>query len=431
MKSFVIILSIILFPPVIYCKKPVAPKPVYKINNSDELLNTTPKNYSGPEIVRLAWGSIPESFTSLKRYGELRDAGFTHSFHYYMSGTAAVTDALNMAQQAGVKIIITCPELYSNPESTVALFKNHQALWGYFISDEPADESELIELSKISDRVRSADPSHPCYMNLKPGGLSKPYGTVPYADFLDSYNNYFKPEVISFDHYPISIPTGDTLTVVSNKWYDNLEVVSSFSRSKNKPFWAFVLSVPHQLTKRTYPTPTLAHMRLQAFSDLAYGAQGIQYFTYWQPVSDPNSDEKYFPGPIAVDGTKTGIYDLVKTINKEIRDLSFVFIDSKVNWVRTVNITQAEQKNTFPLTQTELSGTPITSILAEAGCLVSQIDKGDTRYLVIVNYSLQANQVKVATSGSVKRILKNGASVDAEERINLFGGDMIIYTWKK
>lgn len=404
--------------------------PTGKVPNSSDMLGTTPQPYSGPEIVRLAWGSIPQEFTSVARFQELKEAGITHHFHYYYSNIAEVQKVLNAAQSNGIKVIIVCPELYSDPVNSVQQFMNHPALWGYFVSDEPDGEAKIIEAGKLADRIRAADPLHPCYMNLGPGGKFNTYSGVPYEDVLLSYNKYFKPEVLSFDNYPISIQKNQTEISIRNTWFDNLEVVSSFGKSLNKPFWAFALSTPHIVSNRSYPTPTIAHLRLQVYCNLAYGAQGIQYFTYWQTASDPNSTEKYFPGPIALDGNKTAIYDLLKTVNSEIKNLSFVFAGAKVNWVRTKKISDAEQKNITPLTN-ELSGSPITELINSGGILISQLDKGDDRYLVIVNYQLTLNSLSINPGSQVKRVLKSGVLIAAEKEVDMLPGDVVIYTWKK
>ena len=84
--------------------------------------------------------------------------------------------------------------------------------------------------------------------------------------------------MVSFDHYPV-ISDGKGPASLRGEWYENLEIVSAAARKAGKPMWAFALSVPHS----SYPAPTPAHLRLQVFSNLAYGAQVIQYFTYWTP----------------------------------------------------------------------------------------------------------------------------------------------------
>ena len=68
------------------------------------------------------------------------------------------------------------------------------------------------------------------------------------------------------------------------------------------------------------------------FSDLAYGAQGLQYFTYWTPVNSEGFDYEF--GPIGLDGRRTVAYDLVRQVNGEIKALSGVFAGAKVKWVR-------------------------------------------------------------------------------------------------
>ena len=49
------------------------------------------------------------------------------------------------------------------------------------------------------------------------------------------------------------------------------------ARRVGKPLWAFTLLTPHS---GAYAQPTIGGLRLQAFSDLAYGAQAIQHFTF-------------------------------------------------------------------------------------------------------------------------------------------------------
>lgn len=68
-------------------------------------------------------------------------------------------------------------------------------------------------------------------------------------------------------------------------------------------------------------------MRVQMFTNLAYGAQGLQYFTYWTPVS---STEDFRGGPITLEGKRSTVYDHIKTLNQEIKSLSGVFYGAKV-----------------------------------------------------------------------------------------------------
>lgn len=166
-------------------------------------------------------------------------------------------------------------------------------------------------------------------------------------------------------------------------------------------------------------------------SNLAYGAQGIQYFTFWTPKTDnsnPNDGvEHYYTGPILPDGKRTQIYDLVKEINEEIKNLSFVFQGSTVTWVRHVGIDT--QAMITPLTN-ELDNTPIQHVRGlNGGILVAQHENKGRSYLVAVNHELKQNRLAITARTSVLRHLKSGATIEAEEALVMLPGDIAIYTW--
>ncbi len=401
--------------------------------NSSDWLGTKQQPYSAPEIPRLAWGSIPEQFTSVERFKELKEAGITHHFHYYYSNADEAGKALDAAKEAGIKVILTCPELRTDPEGIVTRFMGHPALEAYFIKDEPKDEQGFITAGILADRIRAVDKSHFCYLNLMPGGTTNTVSGTPYATYLDWYAEYFKPEIVSFDNYSISADSSTGKIIVRPDWYDNLESISAFSRNIGKPFWAFALSVSHIIPSKTYPEPTIEHLRLQAYSNLAYGAQGIQYFTFWTPKTDNSNPtdggEYYYTGPIMPDGKKTKIYDLVRTVNEEIRNLSFVFYGSTVKWVRHVGI---GSQNMITALTNELNSTPIRELRGRGGgILVSLHEKRDKQYLIVVNYELRLNPLQIETKSPVIRILKSGAARAAEKELGMLPGDVAIYTWNK
>ena len=53
--------------------------------------------------------------------------------------------ALDTAERVGIRLIVSCPELETEPEATVRRFMNHPATAGYFLRDEPSadDFAEL------------------------------------------------------------------------------------------------------------------------------------------------------------------------------------------------------------------------------------------------------------------------------------------------
>ena len=271
----------------------------------------------------LAWYGIPAHEATVERFEELRDAGFTLNFRSFPSADA-VAKGLDAAEKAGIKLIIGCPELEKEPEKTVRRFMNHSALTGYFLRDEPRS-NEFAELGEWARRIQAVDNEHFCYLNLFPTGPKEhldQLGVKSYREYVSRFDEQVPLPFLTFDHYPI---TRDGLKA---EWYENLEEFSDEARKAGKPFWAFALATSHG----PYPVPTPAMLRLQVYSDLAYGAQGIQYFTYWTPQGDSFWDYRF--GPIGLDGKRTVAYDRVRAMNQELKALSGIFVGAKVISVR-------------------------------------------------------------------------------------------------
>ena len=243
------------------------------------------------EIPILAWYGIPADEAKVERFQELKDAGFTLNFRGY-SNADEVVKALDAAQKVGVKIIAACPELRNDTEATVKRFMKHPALAGYFLRDEPLS-SDFPALGEWARKVQAVDDKHFCYLNLFPNGGKEhldALGVQSYREYVSRFDREVPMQFLSFDHYPI------TYDGMKPEWYENLEEFSDESKKAGKDFWAFAMATKHW----KYPHPTLATLRLQMFSDLAYGAQGLQYFTYWTPVNSEGFDYEF--GPIGLDG---------------------------------------------------------------------------------------------------------------------------------
>ena len=85
----------------------------------------------------LAWGGPPQAQVTPERLRELAEAGINIDYSGF-SDAKAMAAALDVAKGAGVKLLVACPELKSDPVGTVNRFKDHPAVGGYFLVDEPA-----------------------------------------------------------------------------------------------------------------------------------------------------------------------------------------------------------------------------------------------------------------------------------------------------
>lgn len=375
---------------------------------------TTPKIESTGELPILAWHSIPADSTTLERFLEMKDIGINTHFSGYPDADA-MERALDLAEQAGIKIIISCPELSEEPEKTVTRFMNHPALAGYFLRDEPNTEA-FPELAAWAKRIRATDDNHFCYLNLLP--TYAPLDMLKaesYRDYVHRFDQEVPLQLLSFDHYPI---VGDHYRP---DWYENLEIFSDEARKAGKPFWAFALATAHD----PYPIPDLSHLRLQMYSNLAYGAQGLQYFTYWTPGKNPNWN--FHHGPIGLDGKRTDVYDKIKTLNTELQALSGVFMGAEVISVRHTG--DSIPQGTVALTELPEQ---VKALETEGeGAVVSLLQNKEKQFLVIVNRDFKNRmQLHIELVPGVKRIMKDGSIVDASlysDTMMVDPGDAMIY----
>jgi hypothetical protein len=364
-----------------------------------------------------AWIGPPAAETTIERYRELKKAGFTHSFSNFHDA-GMMEKALDIAHQCDIKLFINIPELHDNPEDTVKRFSAHPAIAGYHLRDEP-DAKDFNGLAAWVKKIRTLDNKHFCYINLFPNyAIPGQLGTNSYKEYVDRFIAEVPVQVISFDHYPV---IGDE---IRPEWFENLEVISQGAQKAQKPFWAFALAVAHD----PYPVPTLAHLRLQVFSNLAYGAQGIQYFTYWTPQS---SRWNFHDGPIDRQGKRTKVYNLVRQVNSEIQALSRVFNGSRV-------ISVAHTGETIPKgTKRFKSIEPFRDIITEGkGAVVSLLESEKSRFLVFVNRDIH-NPMKLITvldTGMGVMQIHNDGSMRTfalnRTVFNIEPGNVMIFMWK-
>jgi len=241
--------------------------------------------------------------------------GFTLNLSFYGDRDVNLR-ALAQAAQAGLKLIVHDARLdkvrdeaarpLSELDAVIADYRNQPAFWGYYIMDEP-NAVKFERLGRIVAYLKDRDPAHPAYVNLFPTYAShEQLGTETYEEHLAAYVRTVRPDFISYDHYPV------TSSGLRPDYFRNLETIRRAALEAEVPFWAFTLSVAHAV----YPQPQPGHIRLQLFSDLAYGARGLQYFTYGSPRDDTYN---FSDGLIDRAGRPTPLYGLAREVNAEVR----------------------------------------------------------------------------------------------------------------
>ena len=266
---------------------------------------------------------LPTELYDNTRFADIRKAGF-NAIMVWPKSTPNIYKALNAAEANGLKVLIFNVEIERRPETIVPFIKDHPALWQYILADEPKMK-RWQELNDLRQRISRLHPDGLCYINLFPNAgqrLLDDIGVKRYPEYVKAFSKIEQPQ-ISYDFYPVR--KGGKVS--NNLWYATLEDIRSESQRTGKPFWAYILCVPHGL----YPMPTLAHLRLQCYVNLAYGAQGISYFSYATP--EPTKDNDFHDGPLLRNGKKSKSYDLVKKMNAELKPVASLFWQSKVTGI--------------------------------------------------------------------------------------------------
>ncbi len=335
---------------------------------------------------------LPTELYDDTRFAGIRKAGF-NAIMVWPKSIPNIYKALDMAEAHRLKVLIFNVEIEKRPETIVPSIKDHPALWQYILADEPKMK-RWQELYDLRQRISRLHPKGLCYINLFPNAgqwLLDDIGVKRYSEYVKTFSRIEQPQ-ISYDFYPVR--KGGKVS--NNQWYATLDEIRSESQRTGKPFWAYILCVPHG----PYPMPTLAHLRLQCYVNLAYGAQGISYFSYATP--EPTKSLDFHDGPLLRNGKKGKTYKTVQKMNAELKPVASLFWQSKVTSIEHRKCINGE-------------------------VVVSHFEKGGKRYTCFVNKSADKNvTVGLRPNDHLLRIRKNLKTEPVKSAYTLGAGDILI-----
>ena len=150
--------------------------------------------------------------------------------------------------------------------------------------------------------------------------------------------------------------------------------------------------------------------------NLAYGAQGIEYWSF-----------RGFGSPLDAQGKRTVVYDRLQKVSNEIQNLSGVFIGAKL-------ISVSQTGLNIPIGTKRMGKLPAPIRFVETvgeGAVVSILENGKNTFLVVVNRDYK-NPMKliINTDETVMKVLKDGTLIPASEYTSateVEAGDAAIY----
>ena len=206
-------------------------------------------------------------------------------------------------------------------EDLLEAFSTKDALAGFNLYDEP--HKKLFERLKFARaEIQRLAPELLPYVNAWPSYASTTaLGTKTYPEYLRALRASVESPVLSFDHYPL-LAKG-----ITPDYFYNWAVIRQYARrDPTVPSWGFIQSVGFNgsavgLAKRRRPEE--AEILWQVNVALAYGAKGLQYFTYWTP-DDPNI--AFGEALIDRKGDQTELYGYAQNVNGYLKKVGKVLL---------------------------------------------------------------------------------------------------------
>lgn len=200
-----------------------------------------------------------------------------------------------------------------------------------------------------------------------------------YGSYLSTVQSRFNPPLWAYNYNPVITKGGSTYATLDS-FYAALGDYAAIAKSTSTRFWAYCNCDSLVKSGHSRPAPSPGMLRLEAFSALAFGAQGIVFRNYAQPVD--TADGSYVTAPVNRRRERTDLWYTVQSVISEIARYSPVFLGCSV--IEKKFMTQNASGSGSPLLN---MGGPVNALFVESGkgALVTNISNGGFNYMVIVS----------------------------------------------
>lgn len=388
---------------------------------------------------------------------ELKDCGFNSAAVETTAVNALPT--LNNCTKHGIKPFLHVAKMEDSVaicDPFVQLCKKAQGLGGWLLKSgvtqtQTADGSNL---SRSADFIRKNDQyvvidtykyvmegnkpvkedvrityPHPIFMSaLYHSELTASTTPRTYKAYIETFQDNLQPSMWPFFTFPGS---GDISTFPTGDFYKELESFALMARYTGAPIWPYMLCRMESGLGNNLSAGAESRIRSASFSAMAYGAQGLVWWTY-RPTTSAN---KTFNGLIDSSGNRTPLWSVVQRINNRISVLNSVFAGCRPVEYRHTGTTYYDGTCLLK----GAIGPVISLLTGSAGVLVSHLSNGGDDYLVIVNHPgaplqkltlgfsslYKIERIDVSTTGTITRSLLSSYNLD----LNLAAGEMEVFRW--
>ncbi len=299
-------------------------EPVYKYTYS----------FLGEDVMPIAtWVCPDKKFITAEHTKNLAESGINSMYgHFHFIPLSDHLDEIHKSLdlfEANKMVYLVYDETPIENASYYDDIKSHPAFGGVKICDEPgtAMYDNLQALKKQFDPIfpgklfyinMLSDASQSTLVNGAVGG-NVVDESVDYEKYINLYLEKIRPEVLSYDYYPMS----GVFPRISSRYFKQMSYIAEKANQANIPFWVFIQACSWQDNVRIC---TLPEILWQVNTALCYGCKGIQYFSYWTYFDQRTNDQ--VGAMISRTGEKQPMYFHVQTANKQVNAISKVLINS-------------------------------------------------------------------------------------------------------
>ena len=365
---------------------------------------------------------IPENYITDQAYKDIADSGINIIYALYdrcentgdinTSNNQNVLKALQYADKYGIAYFARdWNEMALMDESDTAAmrvlydeFDKVPSFSGILVQDEPG----LVHFDNLSQMKVNFDkyfPGKTFYVNMMPTyatdnqlnngaatGGGSPSTIELYEKYVDEYLEKVKPQLFSYDFYPMM----NEFPNVDAGYFRNMSIVADKTEKAKIPFWTFIQATSWGGNVRIC---TQAEIDWQVNTALAYGAKGIQYFSYWTPYDDAGSHPGYYPNRpdeaigsmVSHDGKKQDMYYRVQKTNENLTEVGKVLLDCGFAGL----IQHGESPDEIPAQDLLTDFRQLKSV-SGSDALVGCFDRDGKTVLYVVNNSLVNNGAEIS-----------------------------------
>ena len=276
------------------------------------------------------WYNIPQTFDSFENYQVLKDGGFNVVLSNNYEGYTAEYNLklLDYCSQLDMQFIGAVGvggwgqrvERQNECFADIDQYITHPNYIAQYCGDEPHSnifEGYTVWHQAFHNRYHTDpdaayyNPNAHIYVNLFPCYAGEAQLGTNYEDYVDQWiNGMVGIKSVSFDHYPL----GKTKGEITLSYYYNLDLIRARTLEKKIHFWmigngGYTGSTKFEVTEK--------EMRWNAWSALAMGSKGFQYFCYWTPVGGDWEQDQYMINNVT--GEPTDRYYYAQELNKDMQ----------------------------------------------------------------------------------------------------------------